>query len=151
MRIAGVVLILFFLSSSASAGAPISVKLGTIADGYSVKIEVNRVTIPFISGGGSETIQLFSIDHPEKSKTVPMWYPLFCLYPGRNAIKIQYKLTNPKKATPLLQFNMKSSAYKVDVFNFKPKDKKSGTIEAVFEIYDVMPKGYTTQHLKTKP
>ena len=151
MRIAGIVLIFVWLSSFASAGEPFQATFETIANGHSLKVEVNGVALPFITGNGSETIQLFSINHPQKSKNEKTWQHLFCLHPGRNTIKIHYEQTNFKKAAPLLQFNMKSPAYKVDVFHFKPKDKKSGTIETVFEIYDVMPKGYKTQQLKAKP
>jgi hypothetical protein len=150
MKIARAAFIFLMFAGVAIAGEPIEATLGTIADGYKVNMEVNGVAITSITGGRAQATRLFSTDHPKKEKTDPKEYYHFCLSPGRNSIKIQYEQIDPKRATPLLQFYLKSFAYG-DVFNFKPENKKSGTIEAVFEIYDKMPEGYTTQQLEKKP
>ena len=126
------------------------VTLGTIANGYSVRMEVNGHHIADIQGGQSEMAQLFHINYPHQEKMPPDLQYVNCLRDGRNTIKIKYDLIDASKANLSLRFYMNSVAYAVPIFEFFQKEKKSGEIEAEFEVFRNMPAGYKTIMLTAK-
>jgi hypothetical protein len=147
-----VFLFMVFLYYTAVYAQPsdVRVTLGAIAHGYSVRMEVNGHYIADIQGGQSEMVQLFHVNYPHEKKLPPDLQYVNSLREGRNTIKIKYDLTDASKANLSLRFYMNSVAYAVPVFEFVQKEKKSGEIEAEFEVFQKMPAGYKTITLTAK-
>jgi hypothetical protein len=146
MKVIKLVLSMLFLFYTAANAQPagLRVTLGTIANGYSVRMEVNGHSITDIQGGQSEMVQLFNVNYPHEEKLPPDLQYVNCLQEGRNIIKIKYDLIDASKANLSLRFYMNSVAYSVPIFEFVQIEKKSGKIEADFEIFQNMPAGYKT-------
>lgn len=61
-------------------------------DGYGRKVEVrvNGKLLPGITGGSSQTVQLFHVNSPNKSEFAEEMKNLLCLQSGTNAIHVIY-------------------------------------------------------------
>ena len=152
MKVLKIISSMVFLYCTAVYAQPsdLRVTLGTIATGYSVRMEVNGQYIADIQGGQSEMVQLFHVNYPHEEKLPPDLQYVNCLREGRNTIKIKYDLIDASKANLSLRFYMNSVAYAVPIFEFVQKEKKSGEIEASFEVFKKMPAGYNTIMLTAK-
>ncbi len=138
-------LFMVFLGSSAvyAMSSDLRVTLGTIANGYSVRIEVNGHHIAGIEGNQTgEMVQLFDVNYQHEEKLPPDLDYVNCLREGHNRIKIKYDLIDESKANIPLRFYMNSVNYSVPIFEFVQKEKKSGEIDAEFEVFRKMPAGY---------
>jgi hypothetical protein len=152
MKIIKLVLSMVLLFYMVAYAQPIDLRvtLGTIANGYSVRMEVNGHYIADIQGGQSEMVQLFHVNYPHEEKLPPDLQYVNCLREGRNTINIKYDLIDASKANLSLRFYMNSVAYSVSIFEFVQQEKKSGEIEAEFEVFQKMPAGYKTITLTAK-
>jgi hypothetical protein len=150
MRIAilGALLVSFI---QAEAGRPFRGVVELTSFGYAVQVYVNGKHLPLFKGGTSETTQLFSIDHPQKAKTVPQLHFVYCLKPGRNTIRAEYRQVDAGLAVLPMRLSMNNPEYSSSVFEFTLKKADSGTFETEFEIYDTMPATHTTQRLVRSP
>ncbi len=124
--------------------------------GYTVQVYVNGNRIPLFKGGLSENVQLFSIDHPQKAKTAPQFHSVYCLKPGQNTIRVEYKQVaagsvDAGLAVLPISLSMNSPGYSSSVFDFRLKKADSGRLETEFEIYDTMPATHTTQRVVRSP
>jgi len=153
MKFLKIFLLTVFLGSTAVYAQPgnLRVTLGTIANGYSVRMEVNGHHIAGIEGNQwGEMVQLFDVNYQHEEKLPPDLEYVNCLREGRNKIKIKYDLIDASKVNIPIKFYMNSHTYSVPVFEFVQKEKKSGEIEAEFEVFQKMPAGYKTITLTTK-
>ena len=119
--------------------------------GYTVQVYVNGNRIPLFKGGLSENVQLFSIDHPQKAKTAPQFHSVYCLKPGQNTIRVEYRQVAAGLALLPISLSMNSSGYSSSVFDFRLTKADSGTFETEFDIYDTMPTTHTTQRVVRSP
>jgi hypothetical protein len=150
MRIAilGALLVSFI---EAEAGRPFRGVVELTSFGYAVQVYVNGKHLPLFKGGTSEMTQLFSIDHPQKAETAPQLHSVYCLKPGQNTIRVEYRQVDAGLAVLPMSLSMNSPGYSSSVFEFKLKKADSGTFETEFEIYDTMPVTHTTQRVVRSP
>ena len=69
--------------------------LSSFGYGYEVEVWINDQPLPQIEGGGSETLRIFSSDHPMKERMPPdapaEARSMFCLRPGTNEIRVRFR------------------------------------------------------------
>jgi hypothetical protein len=99
---------------------------------------------------------LFSIDHPQKAKTAPQFHSVYCLKPGHNTIRVEYRqvaagAVDAGLALLPMSLSMNSPGYTSSVFDFRLKKADSGIFETGFDIYDTMPATHTTQRVVRSP
>jgi hypothetical protein len=135
----------------AEAGAPFRGVVELTSFGYAVQVYVNGKHLPLFKGGTSEITQLFSIDHPQKTKTAPHLHAVYCLKPGHNTIRVEYRQVDAGLAVLPMSLSMNSQGYSSSVFEFRLKKADRGTFETEFEIYDTMPATHTTQRVVRSP
>jgi hypothetical protein len=136
-------LLLLFIIAAPSMAEPVRAALGTVADGYALKVEVNGVDLSLMRGGASQIVQLFAVDHPQKAKADERSLHLFCLKPGKNTLKVQFDRKSADTGSRLRLY-LRSAAYSVDIFDFTIADQK-GSIDTTFEVFETMPAGYQTK------
>ncbi len=139
-------------TAPASPGASgIRVTLGTVANGYSIQARVNGQLIPNFTGGQSQAVQLFHVDHPNRAKLAAVdqesgFANLFCLQEGENEIDIEYQPAEPASFMKL-RFYMSSPTYSSAIFEFEQEERRAGSLTATFEVYAQMPEDHQTQIL----
>lgn len=132
-----------------SGAESIRVTLGSVSNGYSVTARVNGTSIPNFSGGSSQIVQLFHVNHPNRSRLTAQdaeFVNLFCLKEGANEIEIEYEPIEPASILSL-RFYMNAPNYSSAIFEFEQEARKSGSLATTFEIYPKMPADHKTQVL----
>ncbi len=130
---------------------------GTVANGYSVRATCNGRTLPDISGGQSQAVQLFHVDHPNRAKMEAdleiegsggdrKYLNLFCLQEGSNTLEIGYEPTAPSSLN--LRFYLNAPNYTSPIFEFEQEERVAGTFSTNFELYQEMPEGHQTRILR---
>ncbi|HYN12098.1 MAG TPA: hypothetical protein VET51_05565 [Burkholderiales bacterium] len=151
MRIAVLGVLLAGLSGEAAAAGELRAVVGLTSYGYTVQVSVNGKQIPLFKGGSSEVVQVFAADHPQKERTVARFHSVYCLKPGRNSIKVEYKEVDASLAVLPMTLYMNSREYSSSVFEFTLQKATSGSFETQFELYDTMPAAHTTQRIVRSP
>lgn len=116
--------------------APVSGVLSSFGYGYEVTVRINDLELSQIEGGESESIRIFSSDHPMMSE-MPADTPgevksIFCLEPGENRIRISFEQI--EAATPLEVKIEVTALSDTPVFRLLSEATESADAEFVFEI-----------------
>jgi len=130
--------------------------LGTIANGYSLRVTVNGLPMPALSGGESQAVQLFHAEHANKAKMEAdlvaqpdqdrNYLNLFCLREGENQFEVEFEPIEPPSISPL-RFYMNAPHYTLPILEFKQEERKAGRLATSFFIYSEMPADHQTTNL----
>jgi hypothetical protein len=108
-----------FRSDAAEPG--INAVLSVLGHGHAVKVLVNGVDVG-VTGGGSQSLRLFSKDHPLAAKASPqMRARNFVLVPGENEFVIEF--TRERNSRDRLEITLEAKGYPKPLLVFSDSGK----------------------------
>ena len=137
-------MILVFQFAVTAEDNKLRVTINVDAYGRSVAVALNGVELKRISGGLSESVQLYHKKHPLLEGAPEGFKGNFCLEQGKNIIKIVHLVKDGGNPMPL-EISIQAIGYDIPLLKYSQKASiKKGETSGMFELLSQQPPGFKT-------